>query len=84
MINPEFVSQYWEVENTGWSGGISWFTCEINKYEPRHFKLEEMAMEYVSRKKLEFNDENMLWRIISVTVTGYEDGNSIVKKWKQV
>lgn len=76
MREPLSTHQFWEVENTGWSGGISWFKSG------GRIKSEELAIEYATRKKLEFNDSDTFWRVTEVTFIRYEDGDSTVRKWK--
>lgn len=78
---PDNRIEFLEVQNTGWSGGTSWFTVN-----PIRLKSQEEALAYISRRR-DPNQET-LWRIVWVTIDRYGDDSSgdevIVREWEQV
>lgn len=50
--------EFWSVENTGWSGGISWFKNEL-RYESA-----EEATEVATKQREEFKQGTTLWRVV--------------------
>lgn len=65
--------QYYRVDNTGWSGGISWFKDE------NRFDTFTEAIEFQRERK--WNDDSVLWRIAEVTMTDERlDNNRIAKR----
>jgi hypothetical protein len=53
--------EYWQVEDPGWSGGISWFTNGGSRANPLRFSKEKDAIEYGLRRKLAFNQDTTFW-----------------------
>ena len=63
-INLEF----WTVQNTGWSGGVSWFATGGTDANPLRFRLKEEAMTYALDRKERYSDPEMLWRLVHTLV----------------
>lgn len=56
---------YYTVENTGWSGGVSWFETGGTRANPLRFNSYNEALEYMKKSKLD--DESIVWRIVKHT-----------------
>lgn len=54
--------QYWRIDNTGWSNGISWFKGD------RRYETAGDALRAAEQRKKEFNDDRTLWRVVQVRV----------------
>lgn len=80
---PDFV-EWWNVENTGWSGGTSWFSTGGTDANPRRFSTEEDAKKYALEKKQEFNDANTLWRYVHTTVEHLGNKTVTTEIWTEV
>jgi hypothetical protein len=62
-MNAE-VYEYWTAENTGWSGGSSWFPCERDGRIPVTYKSEDEACEAIAVfRKSHGKGQNMRYRI---------------------
>ena len=75
---------FWKVQNTGWSGGISWFGTGGSYMNPLRFSNEKDAFEYGMKKKLDFNQDTTLWRVIKVVFDRYENGDVTTKTWVEI
>ena len=75
---------YYTVENTGWSGGISWFKTGGTEANPLRFKTEASATDYALEKQAEQNDPNTLWRVVHTTVEREENKEVTTKQWIQL
>jgi hypothetical protein len=64
IMNPTKTLEYWTVENTGWSGGISWFKTGGSEANPLRFKTFDTAHEFAVRNKNKFDDPDQLWRVV--------------------
>lgn len=53
---------YFTAENTGWSGGISWFQSGGSDMNPLRFKTQEEAEKYVTKNR--WDDKSVLWRVV--------------------
>jgi hypothetical protein len=71
---PKFI-EWWEVENTGWSGGTSWFSAGGTRANPYRARSAEQAIEYITAAK--WDDEQVKWRYVHVTLE--REGNREVK-----
>lgn len=54
---------YYLVQNTGWSGGISWFDSD--------YRFESFQEAEIYQKSAKWNDERVLWRIVEVVIVRY-------------
>lgn len=72
---------YYTVENTGWSGGISWFSTGGTEMNPLRFKTEAEATDYALEKQAELNDPNTLWRVVHTTVEREENRRVTIEQW---
>ena len=73
--------EYWTVENTGWSGGISWFQTGGTDTNPLRFDSYDSAAEYAFDSKKELNQDTTLWRVVHVTFHRYKDGDLTTRKF---
>lgn len=55
---------YYEPQNTGWSGGISWFVTGDDKYKPIRYKTRKEAIEHNKRARDSWNDPEVKWRVV--------------------
>lgn len=53
--------KYFKVQNTGWSGGVSWYDAHPKSTQ---FETFEEAKNYYHAKT--WNDESVKWRIVEV------------------
>lgn len=76
--------EHWTVDNTGWSGGLSWFKTGGTDVNPLRFTTKEEATTYALEKKEEFNDPNTLWRVVHTTIEREENREVITREWNQL
>ena len=76
--------EYYAVENTGWSGGVSWFKTGGTDMNPLRFKTFDEALDFAVRKKKELDDDTTLWRIVWVTVVRTETSRVTVENFIRV
>lgn len=57
--------EWYEVENTGWSGGISWFSCGGGSRDALRFSTPKEAIDYINQTR--WDDLSVLWRYVHVT-----------------
>ena len=67
--------EFWSVENTGWSGGISWFRDEV-RYDSKYEALESCL-----KQKEELNQDTTLWRIVHTTIERKDNREVITREW---
>lgn len=75
MKPPKFM-EWWTVENTGWSGGISWFDSEVR------FQNENQAIEYI--QKTRWDDPAVKWRYVHVTLERENNKAVTTEVWTEV
>lgn len=63
--------EYWKVQNTGRSAGISWFDVGGNRYEPARFKSEKEARAYQAHAR--WDDASVKWRLVRITVERFQN-----------
>lgn len=73
--------EYYTVENTGWSGGISWFKTGGSDSNPLRFKTESDATTYALERQASLNEPTTLWRIVHIIVEREENKETITKRW---
>ena len=76
--------EYYAVENTGWSGGVSWFKTGGTEANPLRFNTFDEALEFAVRQKKELDDAPTLWRIVWVTVVRTETSRVTVENYIRV
>lgn len=76
--------QFYTVENTGWSGGISWFTTGGTDVNPLRFKVESEAISYAKNAKEELNQDTTFWRIVRTTIDRTDNKEVITREWNMV
>lgn len=82
MINQ--MIQFYTVENTGWSGGISWFTTGGTDTNPLRFKTETEAIEFAKRNKTHLNQDTTFWRIVRTTIIRSDNREVTTREWNMV
>ncbi len=73
--------EFWSVENTGWSGGVSWFTTGGTEMNPLRFDNKFDAFKYASECKNELDQETTLWRVVHTTIEREEFKETTTRKW---
>lgn len=77
---PPFM-EWWEVENTGWSGGISWFSTG-DRANPYRAKSVAEAIEYIGKAR--WDDAQVLWRYVHVTLERVGNRSVETREWTLV
>ena len=77
------VLEYWKVQDTGWSGGVSWFDNGSSSREPLRFPDEASAQAYVQRVGVR-GDPHTLWRIVHVHIEDFECKQVTTETWTPV
>lgn len=76
--------EYYTVENTGWSGGISWFKTGGTDANPLRFKTEADATTYALERQAELNQSTTFWRVIRTTVEREQNREVVTKTWTEL
>ena len=76
--------EWWEVENTGWSGGVSWFRTGGTNGDPRRFETEKEAKDYALRRKAELNSPDTKWRYVHTTLEREDNKSVTTEVWTEV
>lgn len=76
--------EYYTVENTGWSGGISWFTTGGSRANPLRFKTKSDAEVYATHMKEALNDPDTKWRIVHTIIKREETKEITTRQWNEV
>lgn len=63
---------YYTVENSGWSGGISWFESGGTHMNPLRLNSKEDAESYIRENR--WDDASVLWRIVRHEFTRKMEG----------
>lgn len=70
--------EWYTVENTGWSGGISWFSSSSR------YASADAAIAVIELRKSEINDPEMLWRYAHVRRKVKGNTETITSTWTTV
>lgn len=76
--------EFWTVENTGWSGGLSWFKTGGTDANPLRFTTREEADAYAIRSKELMNDPNTKWRVVRTTIEREDNREVIAREWDAI
>jgi hypothetical protein len=76
--------EYYAVENTGWSGGVSWFKTGGTEANPLRYNTFDEALDFVTRMKKEYDSPSTLWRIVWVTVVRTETSRVTVENYIRI
>ena len=60
------VLEFWTVQNTGWSAGISWFDTGGTATTPGRFDTEREAREFL--KGARWGDRSVKWRLVQIRI----------------
>lgn len=75
---PRYIEWY-EVENTGWSGGLSWFGTGGDRYLSSRFDTPEEAIEYINNTH--WGDDSIKWRYVHITLERFDNKEILTKEW---
>lgn len=73
--------KFWTVEDTGWSGGQSWFKTGGSEMNPLRFQSHELALEYAQTRKAKFNQPTTLWRVVETTIEKTDNREVTTREW---
>lgn len=71
---------FYTIENTGWSGGVSWFECARGT----RFYEEADAFKAANITKKETNDPEMLFRVVKHTHINEENKHTHIEEYFNV
>ena len=74
--------EFWTVENTGWSGGVSWFHTGGTIYDPMRFSTQESAIAYAAQQKIGIH--NILWRVVHTTIERSDNKEVTTRTWNNI
>ena len=77
---PKLI-EWWEVENTGWSAGQSWFSTGPKGNEYRAASQLE-AIRYIEETR--WDDPSVLWRYVHVTLEREDNKSVETRVWTEV
>ena len=80
---PEFM-EWWRVENTGWSNGRSWFESGGTQMNPFRAKSQEEAIQYINDTRKSWDDPQVKWRIVHVTLEQKENQSITTETWTEI
>lgn len=69
-MEPE-VFEYWKVQNTGYTNGVSWFDTGGSLVRPARFQSEKDARKYLVANR--WGGAEVKWRLVHVTIATTED-----------
>lgn len=69
--------EYWTVENTGWSGGVSWFESSRRLSKDAVFVCAE-------GQKAAFNDPSVLFRVVHTRVYRKGDKEVTIRQFHKI
>jgi hypothetical protein len=81
--HPRFI-EYWIVQNTGWSGGLSWFNIGGSSMNPLRHSSAADAIAYIDAGKVRANDESIKWRYTHTTVDRCDNKTVTTEEWVEV
>ena len=81
---PLNMIEFYTVENTGWSGGISWFAHGGTVTNPHRFNTYAEAEVYAIRSQELYNDPNTLWRIVHTIIERTENKEVATRIWTMI
>lgn len=73
--------EYWTVEDTGWSGGSSWFATGGTWSNPIRFDGKEKA---AKKSKKECTDTQTQWRVVHTIIERTKDKEVITNQWTEI
>jgi hypothetical protein len=79
--SPKFI-EWWEVENTGWSNGQSWFSTGGSSANPYRAKSTTEAIAYIESNR--WDDPSVKWRYVHVTIEREDNRSVETREWTLV
>lgn len=73
--------EFWTVENTGWSNGVSWFKIGGSISHPLRFRTASSARAYALTRRQEFSDPITLWKVVHTTIERFENKEVTTTEW---
>jgi hypothetical protein len=80
---PRFI-EYWTVQYTGWSGGISWFEYSGSHINPHRYSSAAQAIENIEYGKTLIKDDSTKWRYTHTTVDQCDNKVVTTTLWTEV
>ena len=74
--------EWWRVENTGWSNGISWFDISSSRTNPTRFETESDAIKYINDHK--DPEQETQWRYVHVTLEREDNRSVTTEVWTEL
>ena len=65
------IVEFWKVQNTGWSAGVSWFDTGGTPANPARFDSERAARAFA--RETRWDDSAVKWRMVHVRVVRSEN-----------
>lgn len=65
------IVEYWIVQNTGYSAGVSWFVTRAPGREPERFESETTARKFYRANH--WGDKDVKWRLVHVHIASTPD-----------
>lgn len=76
--------EFYTVENTGWSGGVSWFHTGGTDINPLRFTAESEARIYAEEQKKELDQDSTLWRVVHTTIVRTDNKEVTTRVWSMI
>lgn len=73
--------EFWTVEDTGWSNGVSWFRSGGTDANPLRFDSYKAALSYALDKKERFNQPATQWRVVHTTIERTDYSEVTTREW---
>lgn len=81
-MSDAYTLEYWLVQNTGWSAGVSWYVVKTSRMEPLRYPTEEAARAYVATHRRD--DPSMKWRIVHVFIEVVGNKRVTTETWTEL
>jgi hypothetical protein len=78
------ISEWWIIENTGWSDGTSWFQSGGSEMNPYRAQSEQEAIDYINERRKDWDDPAVKWRYVHITVEREDNKSVTTKVWTEV
>lgn len=83
LRSPRFI-EYWTVQNTGWSDGLSWFNIGGSNINPFRHSSAADAISYIETGKIRAKDDSIKWRYTHTTVDQCDNKVVTTAVWTEV
>lgn len=76
--------EWWQVENTGWTNGVSWFRTGGSDTNPLRLNSEQEAIDLISKARVQWDDPAVKWRYVHVTVEREDNKIVTTEVWTEL